>query len=136
MLDSDSDAASIDKRKHPRVDVRIPATYRSPTLTLDTFVTDISQAGVFLTCPAVDPTGTEAELALALPGRVVRLRGCVVWTRRIPPSRSDLLGARTAVAGPAPMRGARRGMGIRFLAPPRDALLALANFVIARFYAR
>jgi hypothetical protein len=34
------------------------------------------------------------------------------------------------------MRGARRGMGIRFLAPPRDALLALANFVIARFYAR
>lgn len=98
----------LDKRKHPRIVVHIQATYRSGSLTLDTYAMNLSQTGLFLACRATDPIGTEAQVALALPGRSVRLSGRVVWS------------------GPD-------GMGIRFRDLSRDDRLAIANFLIARF---
>ena len=104
-----------EKRKHPRVPVNLPAIYRSGNLTTDAYVSNISQGGAFIACAAVDAIGTQAELLISLPGRneQVRLVGQVTWVHRVHP---------------------RPGMGITFTELGREQRLALANFLIARFY--
>jgi uncharacterized protein (TIGR02266 family) len=104
-----------EKRKHPRLAVRIPAIYRSANITVDAHVSNISQSGLFISCSAVDSAGTQAEVLVSLPGRStpVQLSGRVIW-------RSDL---------------PRQGMGFAFENLPREYRLALANFLIARFCA-
>jgi uncharacterized protein (TIGR02266 family) len=104
-----------EKRKHPRVPVNLPAVYRSVNLTTDVYVSNISQGGAFVACPSVDGIGTHAELLVSIPGRAdpLRLVGTVTWVHRMHP---------------------RPGMGITFAQLARDQRLALANFLIARFY--
>jgi hypothetical protein len=98
----------LDKRKHPRIAVHVPVTYRSAGLTLDTQAINLSQTGAFVTGRSVDPIGTEAEVSLMLGRSSLRIIGVVVWNN-----------------------GA--GMGVRFGGLSRDDRLTLANFLIARF---
>ncbi len=105
-----------EKRKYPRVIVNIPAIYRSSVMTLDGYVANLSQGGVFLACASFDPPGTPAELMIMAPGlpQPIRVQGRVIWVCRMHP---------------------RQGMGLSFQDMPRDHRLALANFLLARFYA-
>ncbi len=97
-----------DKRKHPRIDVNVPATYRSASLTLDTFAVNLSQTGVYLRARPADPVGTEVQLSLSFGRTTLKLSAVVAWS-------------------------CPGGMGLRFRELSRDQRLALANFLIARF---
>jgi hypothetical protein len=104
---------TLEKRKHPRIRVSLPATYRSSYITADALITNISQSGVYISCPRVDTVGTDAELRINLPGRgELRLKGKVVWTGTSPD----------------------QGMGFLISELPREERLILANFLIARLF--
>ena len=114
MLATHTPPLQMEKRKHPRLAVRIPAIYRSPTLTTDAYVANISQSGLFISCRP-DVVGAVGEIVLSLPGFAspVPLRGRVIWVRLSPEA----------------------GMGFVFQDVPRQHRVALANFLIARFCA-
>lgn len=82
---------------------------------MDAFVSNISQGGLSLHCPHADNEGTEGEVLITLPGQQKRmkLKGEVMWCERS--SRNP-------------------EMGFRFSTLPREQRLALANFLIARYY--
>jgi uncharacterized protein (TIGR02266 family) len=104
-----------EKRKHPRLAVRIPAIYRSANVTLDAHVSNISQSGLFISCSSLDVVGTTGEILVSLPGQStsVHLSGRVIWSSELP----------------------QLGMGFAFVNLTREYRLALANFLIARFCA-
>jgi uncharacterized protein (TIGR02266 family) len=106
----------VDKRRYPRILVRLPAVYRSLNLTADAFVSNISQGGLNLACTEVDVVGTEGEVQITLPGQTdsLRLQGKVIW--------NDLT------------TDQKQGMGFCFDSLNREHRLALANFLIARYY--
>jgi hypothetical protein len=110
-----SNWSHAEKRKHPRILVNLPAIYHSFNLTVQAYISDLSQEGLFLTCPAVDREGTAAEIQLTIPGysSPLKLQGRVVWCRRLPP---------------------HVGMGFSLSNLSRTDRLALANFLIARIY--
>ena len=114
MLANPTPPLPTEKRKHPRLVVHIPAIYRSPTLTTDAYVSNISQSGLFISCRP-DAVGTVGEIVLSLPGFAspVPLRGRVIWVRLSP----------------------QAGMGFLFQDVPRQHRVVLANFLIARFCA-
>ena len=98
------------RRQFPRIFVSLTATYRSPNLTIDASVENLSQAGLFIASSTVEDIGTSAELVLDLPGRLspLILPCSVAWS-------SDI-----------------HGMGLRFSELPRDQRAALANFIMGR----
>ncbi len=103
-----------DKRKHPRMSLHIPVTYRSRDLTLDAYAVNISQTGLLISCIALDDVGKDAEVLLTLPDNsgTLTLKGRVVWNGKI---------------------SHRTVMGVLFMNNSREKLLALANFLIRRF---
>jgi uncharacterized protein (TIGR02266 family) len=113
---STSEPPDVDKRRYPRILVRLPAVYRSSNLTIDAFVSNISQGGLNLDCTDVDIVGTEGEVQITLPGQTdaLRLQGKVIWSDRSTEQ--------------------QQGMGFCFDSLNRDHRLALANFLIARYY--
>lgn len=88
--------------------------YRSTNLTIDAYVSNISQGGLNLSCGDVDLVGVEGEVQLTLPGQhdSLKLPGRVIWSDRATPG----------------------GMGFCFNNLCREHRLALANFLIARYY--
>ncbi|MBN2565897.1 MAG: PilZ domain-containing protein [Candidatus Eisenbacteria bacterium] len=107
--------SGMERRRHPRVDLNLPAIYRSAHRTMDTYVRNLSQGGLALAAPHVDLTGTECELLVTLPGRAdqLALHGKIIWID-------------TSTETPT--------MGFRFDQLSRDQRVALANFLLARFY--
>lgn len=100
-----------ERRKSPRVDVKVTAIYRSANLTIDARVKNLSQSGLLLECERVDATGTDAVIELdQADGEALVVPSKVVW------SDSD------------------HGMGIRFLGLSKAQRLALANFIMERLY--
>ena len=117
MLRPGSEHPVVEKRRYPRIAVRLPAVYRSRELTLDAYVSDISQGGLSLTCSEADAEGAAAEVHITLPGQDqnLKLAGEVIWCQH---------------------RDGTAVMGICFAEMPREHRLALANFLIARYYSR
>jgi hypothetical protein len=107
---------NVERRRHPRLSVAMPATYRSRRFTAGTCVVDLSQTGARLTSRVVEDSGTSAEILLQVPRRAapVCLPGRVVW----------------AHTGEGDTNSA--AMGIVFTGARREDLLALANFLIVR----
>jgi hypothetical protein len=103
----------FEQRRALRLEVDLPARYRSGTASIDGRARDLSQAGVFFVTPEADLPG-EAFLEIDLPDddptRPLVLAGEV---RRITDG----------------------GMGIRFAALPIEDRRRLANFLIHRAYA-
>jgi hypothetical protein len=93
----------------------LPAVYRSGNLTIDAYVSNISQGGLNLSCSEVDQVGTQGEVVITLPGQTesLHLPGHVKWSDR---------SSKTCV------------MGFCFDNLTREHRLALANFLIARYY--
>lgn len=60
--------------------VRLAATYRSPTLTIDTQVANLSLGGAFLYSTRVDDIGACAELSLDVYDRGLTIVARVAWT--------------------------------------------------------
>lgn len=105
----------VEKRRYPRILVRLPAVYRSTNLTIDALVSNISQGGLNLSCEEVDLVGTPGEVQITLPGQSdsIKLSGHVIWSDR---------------------SSGNSGMGFCFQNLSREHRLALANFLIARYY--
>lgn len=101
-----------DLRQHPRLPVNLPATYSSANLIIDARVTNLSQAGIFLRCSAVDPIGTQAEVTISLSDQATTLvvSGEVIW--------SCALADRPS------------GMGLRFGELSKQTRAALANCLL------
>ena len=104
-----------DKRKHPRLSVHLPATYSSKNISIQAYISNISQQGLFISCSAVDRVGTTAQIKLRLPGdaQPLDLSGMVVWNTQ-------------AVQ--------LCGMGLCLTNLTRDSRIALANFLISKIY--
>jgi len=104
-----------ERRRFPRVDLNLPAVYRSAQRTMDTYVRNLSQGGLAIAAPQIDTTGTECQLLLTLPGHPeqLELHGRIIWTD-----------AFTEIPT----------MGFRFDDLSREQRAALANFLLARFY--
>jgi hypothetical protein len=104
----------MERRRFPRVQVRLPAVYRSAHKTMDTFVCNLSQGGLAITSPEVDSTGTECQVSVFLPGSDTRLelQGRIIWV--------DITDE--------PI------MGFCFDDLSREQRAALANFLLARLY--
>ncbi len=105
----------VEKRKHPRIKVNLPATYYSLQTSVDSYVSNLSQEGIFLCSPTLDKISTIAQIQLSLPNEStpITLDGKVAWTLNIP---------------------GQSGMGLILLNLTRDQRLILANFLIARLY--
>ena len=69
-----------ERRGAHRVQVNLPARYRSNAATLVGWVANVSRRGLFLRSQYVDEQGAEVEVSFALPGdrQPVALRGRVV----------------------------------------------------------
>lgn len=107
-----SDDEDDERRKSPRVRVKVTAIYRSASLTIDARVKNLSQRGLLLECDRVDEIGTAAVVELdQSDGEALVVPSTVVW--------SD--------AG-------QGGMGLRFHGLSKDQRLALANFIMERLY--
>lgn len=99
-----------DRRKHRRVPVKLPATYRSANRTVDAYVANLSQGGLFIMCEDIDDVGTPAEVAINLPGESpLVVSGSVAWCVHGQDS---------------------RGMGFRFADLGRRPRLLLANYLL------
>ena len=105
----------MEKRRFPRIQVRLPAVYRSAHRTMDAFVSNLSQGGLAITSPEVDNAGTECQVSVFLPGQEKRLelRGHIIW--------SDMVADEPI-------------MGFCFDDLTREQRAALANFLLARLY--
>ena len=112
MIDSTS-ANDPDRRKHPRLRVNLAATYRSSKVIADTYVSDLSNTGLRLSACDVNDVGSTANVAIDLSGHQtpVAVSGKVVWCEQ-----DDA--------------GESRGLGLHFEQLTRDALLALANYLL------
>ncbi|MBK8479822.1 MAG: PilZ domain-containing protein [Proteobacteria bacterium] len=101
-----------DLRQHPRLPVNLPATYCSANLIIDARVSNLSQAGLFLRCSAVDPIGTPAEVTISLPTQAVPLvvSGIVIWS--------------------CAMSDRPSGMGLHFGELSKETRAALANCLL------
>jgi len=104
----------MERRRFPRVEVRLPAVYRSANRTMDTFVSNLSQGGLAINSPEVDHAGTECRVSVFLPGQEKRLElhGRIIW--------SDTTDEPV--------------MGFCFDDLTREQRAALANFLLARLY--
>ncbi len=100
-----------EKRSAYRVPVQLPACYRSPAVTIEGMVTDLSRLGMFLSADFLDTPGTAGVVEVMLPGGVqpLFLRGEIV-------------------------RVDNNGMGIRFAALPDEVRRPLANFMMEASY--
>lgn len=105
----------IEKRKHPRIAVKLPATYHSLQTSVDSYVSNLSQEGLFICSPNLDKIGTLAQIQLSLPNESspITFEGRVAWTIDRPE---------------------QSGMGLILLNLTRQQRLILANFLIARLY--
>ena len=102
----------FEQRRALRIEVDLPARYRSGTASIDGRARDLSQAGVFFVTPEADVPG-EVFLEIDLPDDK-------------PTSPLVLCGeVRRIVDG---------GMGIRFTRLPIEDRRRLANFLIHRAY--
>ncbi len=97
-----------------RIEVDLPAVYRSDGMALRARVSNISLHGLFICSGSLDHEGRAADLELTIPGlrEILGLAGQVVWKRAIP--------------RPA-------GMGIAFSLPDPSQRLTLANFLLAHY---
>jgi uncharacterized protein (TIGR02266 family) len=103
-----------ERRGAHRVQVNLPARYRSQGTTLVGWVANVSRNGMFLRSQYVDERGAEVEVSFALPGdrQPVAVTGKVV---------------RVLESSLSP------GMGIRFAAMPDAARRRLADFMRRRY---
>jgi len=65
MAESDQNR---DRRRHPRLSVRIDAAIRTAGATHPAAVRDVSESGAFVTSPAPQPVGSELRIRMAMPG--------------------------------------------------------------------
>jgi hypothetical protein len=94
-----------DKRRLPRFRRRLGIRYRGESGTPRlAFSGDASVAGVFLNSSQVEAPGRTLELEADVPGEgLLRMRGEVVWARKVPPALVTVQ---------------RGGFGVRLLDPP------------------
>ncbi len=73
-----------DKRRHPRLPVRLKVAYRTAGSFLVSYTINLSRGGLFIQTDSPLPEGTPLTLELSLPGRStpVLLNGHVAWSRR------------------------------------------------------
>lgn len=109
--------SASEKRKHPRLPVNLPATYRSTGLVQDVRVSNLSKTGLSIACEETEPLGTEAEVLLSLPAEQepIPLQGVVIWVSSNPD---------------------HPGMGIQFRDLPAEARSALTNYLMRSSYSQ
>jgi uncharacterized protein (TIGR02266 family) len=102
-----------ERRGAHRIQVNLPARYRSDETTLVGWVANVSRRGMFLRSQYVDERGAEVEVSFALPGdrQPLALSGQVVRVHE-----SSLC----------------PGMAIRFVGVPEAARRKLAEFMARR----
>lgn len=103
-----------EKRRAERLQVDLPAVYRSDEISLRARVVNISLRGLFICSGRLDNRGRSADVELTIPGlrEILDLAGEVVWARLVPrPS----------------------GMGINFDTPDPSQRLVLANYLLAHY---
>lgn len=99
----------MDKRAAVRVPVRARAQCRANGLVFDGLVEDLSRSGMFLRAPRVITEGSDAEIALDLPGEeTLHLTAQVVRIQDEP----------------------RTGMGLRLIGDADHSRRSLANFIM------
>ena len=71
----------IERRAHPRVELRIDVNYGNVGLFHTNSILNISQGGLFIQTDSPLDLGTEIEVTFTLPGstREIRATGLVVW---------------------------------------------------------
>ena len=106
-----------ERRRHARYDASIQIDYASGDTFLFSYITNISEMGIFVRSEAPAPRGTSLTLRFAAPdGAVLELPGVVAWVNPLRPGGEN----------PNP------GMGIRFLElgpATRERLVALVRTV-------
>lgn len=105
----------VERRSASRIRVTLSVQYDSESVTMNSWVSDLSCTGLFLRSEFLDHPGSEVTMRLELPDRngVLDLRGEV--------ARVD-------------ERPASSGMGIRFTSVPEPSRVRLANFMIEHTY--
>ena len=116
--DEDSPGGSpADRRRLARCDASIQIDYASGDTFLFSYITNISEMGIFVRSEAPAPRGTSLTLRFAAPdGAALELPGVVAWVNPLRPGGGN----------PNP------GMGIRFLElgpATREGLVALVRTV-------
>ena len=92
------DPGGSERREHPRYDVELSVDYASGETFLFSYITNISEMGIFLRTENPSPVGTEIRLRFSAGDEVLELPGMVVWVNPVRPMGDN----------PNP------GMGIRF----------------------
>ncbi|MDF1535628.1 MAG: TIGR02266 family protein [bacterium] len=105
----------VENRKHPRVDVWIEVTFKSPMELVCSFMPNISKGGMFIQTSEPLALGTVLALAFQLPGQenLIRVKGKVVWNS-------------------PPGRGRKPGMGVQFNEMPEEDRHILEGFIQAQ----
>ena len=102
----------MERRRHPRIEVHLPAIYRSQKRTMDTYVSNVSQGGLAVLGPSVDDVGTHCQVVVTLPDEdPLELNGRIIWSDADKPC-----------------------MGFCFEGLTRDQRVTLTNFLLARLY--
>jgi len=73
-----------ERRRFPRVYLKIPCEYKGESIWQEVVVENISLGGVFIVTDKVEPPGTEVELIFKFgkkEERTIMARGRVVWCR-------------------------------------------------------
>ncbi|MFO8058619.1 MAG: TIGR02266 family protein [bacterium] len=104
----------VERRDHPRAELKVTATTTGESFTSENFTQDVSEGGIFVETETMIPAGTDLELEFTLPDaeKPVTASGKVV---------------RTVTADQA--GGSRAGLGVKFtIISPEDST-RIKNYV-------
>jgi uncharacterized protein (TIGR02266 family) len=112
--ESGGNTMKVEQRQHPRVDIWIEVTFKSPLELISSYMSNISKGGMFIQTEDVMDLGEAIALTFQLPGQdnLIRAKGTVVWK--------------------APLGGSLKpGMGVQFTEMPEEDRLMLDGFIQA-----
>jgi hypothetical protein len=102
--------ALTEKRKCPRLAVRLPVIYHSLRHVQDSYLLNICQGGAFIECSILEGVGSRVSIRIALSGgATLTVAARVIWHEE----------------------GPHRGMGLCFQEMDRSHRAALADFLLS-----
>lgn len=101
MADDGTEAGpgGADRREHERFDIELSVDWTSGENFLFSYITNISEMGIFIRSDDPAPVGTELRLRFGLEDEPLELDGLVVWINPVRPGGDNL----------------NPGMGVRFV---------------------
>lgn len=73
-----------ERRREQRIKRRLPARFECRGHTHLSFISDVSEKGLFLASPHVYPPGSAIQIELNSPKNKCRLEGQVAWSKHVP----------------------------------------------------